>query len=318
MDTRSVLVRMVVVVGLLLPLASCTWFKELQAVKRFKEAHILYQRQDYRNAALAYEEVIAGDPDLTTAYFYLANSYDNLYKPSRRGEEENDGFLNKAIENYKLAVSHEQDQNMQVLSMQYLVAAYGSDKLNDPSSAEPVLLEMIDLDPSDTANYFALAKLYEDAGQYGLAESSLTDAREVRPNDSAVYLQLAGFFNRQGEFERTIEALETRASYDPENPEAYYTIATYFWEKAFRDFRLTDDEKLVHVHSGLDAVEKALDLRGNYAEALVYKNILLRMEANMEDDLDRQKALIAEADELRDRAEQIQKQQQGEAAAGAS
>ena len=309
MDTRSVLVRLVLVVGLVLPLTSCAWFEELKAVKRFKEANILYQRQDYRNAVAAYEEVIAGDPDMTTAYFYLANSYDNLYKPSRRGESENDTFLDKAVENYKIAVEREQDRGMQTLAMQYLVAAYGSDKLNDPSAAEPVLLQMIELDPSDPANYFALAKLYEDAGQYDLAESTFVGARETRPDDSAVYLQLAGFYNRQGEFEKTIEALETRASKEPDNPEAYYTIATYFWEKAFRDFRLTEDEKAGHVMSGLEAVDKALDLRDNYAEALVYKNILLRMQANMEKDLDRQKELIAEADELRDRAEQIQMQQ---------
>jgi tetratricopeptide (TPR) repeat protein len=309
MDTRSLLVRLVLVVGLLLPLTSCAWFEELKAVKRFKEANILYQRQDYRNAVAAYEEVIAGDPDMIIAYFYLANSYDNLYKPSRRGEAENDAFLDRAVAHYKTAAEREEDRGMRVLSMQYLVAAYGSDKLNDPSAAEPVLLQMIDLDPSDPANYFALAKLYEDAGQYDLAETTFVSAREMRPDDSAVYLQLAGFYNRQGEFEKTIEALETRASKEPDNPEAYYTIATYFWEKAFRDFRLTEDEKVGHVMSGLEAVDKALDLRDDYAEALVYKNILLRMQANMEKDLDRQKALIAEADDLRDRAEQIQKQQ---------
>ena len=200
--------------------------------------------------------------------------------------------------------------------MQYLVAAYGSDKLNDPSSSEPVLQQMIKLDPSDPANYFALGKLYEDAGQYELAESTFVRVREVRQDDSAVYLQLAGFYNRQGEFEKTIEALETRASKEPDNPEAHYTIATYFWEKAFRDFRLTESEKQQHVTDGLAAVDRALNLKDDYTEALVYKNILLRMQANMEKDLDIQKALIAEADELRDRAEELQEEQAARAGVG--
>ena len=47
-------------------------------------------------------------------------------------------------------------------------------------------------------------------------------------------------------------------------------------------------------------------------EALVYKNILLRMEANMETDLDRQNTLIAQADRLRDRAEELRAQTMGE------
>ena len=32
------------------------------------------------------------DPDLNQAYFYLGNWYDNLFKPSRRGEPENDAL----------------------------------------------------------------------------------------------------------------------------------------------------------------------------------------------------------------------------------
>ena len=309
MNMRSAVVRLVVVVGLALPLVSCTFMDELQAMKGFKEANILYQRQDYQGARVAYEEVLARNPDQPYAYFYLANSYDNLYKPSRRGEPENDLYLERAVENYKLAAETEEEPDRRKLAMQYLVAAYGADKLNDPNSAEPVLQEMIVLDPEDPANYYTLAKLYEDAGLYELAESSFLQVRDVLPDDTAVYLQLAGFYKRQGDFEHEIEALNTRASMEPDNPEAHYMIATSFWEKAFRDFRLTQDETREYVMGGLEAVEKALDLREGYVEALVYKGILLRLQANTETDLEIQQALIAEADELRDRAEAIQKRE---------
>ena len=36
-------------------------------------------------------------------HFYLGNSYDNMYRPARKGEAANDEFLNKAVENYKIA-----------------------------------------------------------------------------------------------------------------------------------------------------------------------------------------------------------------------
>ena len=309
MDMRSAVARLVVVVGLALPLVSCDFMGELQAMKRFKEANILYQRQDYQGARVAYEEVLARNPDQPYAYFYLANSYDNLYKPSRRGEAENDLYLERAVENYKLAAETEEEPDRRKLAMQYLVAAYGADKLNDPNLAEPVLQQMIVLDPGDDANYYTLAKLYEDAGLYELAESTFLQVRDVRPDDTAVFLQLAGFYKRQGDFEQEIEALNTRASMEPDNPEAHYMIATSFWEKAFRDFRLTQDETREYVMGGLEAVDKALDLRDGYVEALVYKGILLRLQANTETDLEIQQALIAEADELRDRAEAIQKRE---------
>ena len=62
---------------------------------------------------------------------------------------------------------------------------------------------------------------------------------------------------------------------------------------------------------GLAEVEKALDLNADYVEALTYKNILMRMQANLTDDLDAREELIAEADVLRDRAEELQELRSG-------
>jgi tetratricopeptide (TPR) repeat protein len=305
---RVTLPRVALVVGLSASVVGCGQFANLKAKKHFKDANALYTQQDYRRAAEKYEEAIQADPELTTAYFYLGNSYDNLYKPSRQGEAENDQYLHKAVENYTKAAEKETDPKMRKLSLEYLIAAYGPDKLNDPSKAEPIVERMIEMEPTEPQNYFILAKLYEDAGRYDEAEATLLKAKEVRPNDAGVYLQLAGYYNRQGDFPKTIEALEQRAAKEPSNPEAYYTIATYYWEKAYRDFRITAPEKQTYVMKGIDAVNKALELNNNYMEAVTYKNILLRMQANMEKDPAKQAALIKEADRLRDRAIELRKQ----------
>ena len=37
------------------------------------------------------------------AYFYLGNSYDNLYKPARKGEAANDANLQEAVNYYRKA-----------------------------------------------------------------------------------------------------------------------------------------------------------------------------------------------------------------------
>ena len=311
MITRSNVARLALVAGLGMSLAGCDQYAMLKAKKSFKEANGLYQIQEYDRAAEAYEETLAdaaaleAAPELKVAYFYLGNSYDNLYRPSRQGEPENDVLLDYAVENYELAAEQIDEPQLKRLSMEYLVAAYGPDKKNDPGQAEPIVRQMIELDPEEATNYFALAKLYEDSGQYDAAEEILTDARNIRPDDPAVYLQLAGYYNRNGEFEQTIEALQERANVEPDNPEAYYTIATYYWEKAFRDFRLNDDEKAQFVMDGIGEINRALELKDDYMEAMVYKGILLRMQANATTDQDAQDALIAEADDLRDRAEAL-------------
>lgn len=304
--SRAAVLAVVMTTGL--SLAGCGQVNQLKAKQSFKDANGLYGGQDYKKAAAKYEETLQLDPNLNEAYFFLGNSYDNLYKPSRKGEAENDSFLAKAVENYQKAAERAPDPKIQKLALEYLVAAYGPDKLNDPTQAEPMVQKMIALDPKDAANYFALAKIYEDAGNYEQAEATLLKAKEQRPNDPAVYMQLAGYYNRQGEFDKTIQSLQERAQQEPNNPEAFYTIATYYWDKAYRDFRLSDADKKSFVQQGVEAVDKALQLKNDYMEAIVYKNLLLRLEANLEKDPKKQQALLKEADQLRDKAQEMRKQ----------
>jgi tetratricopeptide (TPR) repeat protein len=295
----------------------CAKVGKVQAMRNLKEANKAYQAQDYKKASTLYAEAVSeapDDPDVISAYFFLGNSYDNQWKPSKKGDPENDSLLTKAVQNYetaaqKLSGSDRPDyKKLGTLSLQYLVAAYGQDKLNDPGKAEPVLQKMIQQDPGDPTNYFALAKLYEDAGAYEPAEQILLKAKEAKPGDPAVYMTLAGYYNRQGQFDKTIDALQERASKEPNNPEAFYTISTFYWDKAFRDNRLKDNEKKDFVTKGIQAVDHALQIKPDYAEALVYKGLLLRLQANLEKDPAKQQALIKEADQLRDKAQELRKQ----------
>jgi tetratricopeptide (TPR) repeat protein len=299
------------VAGLSLAVAGCDQIANLQARMKFREANGLYQAQDWKAAAERYEEVLAlnpSDPQIQTSYFFLGNSYDNQYRPGRENDPANDALLTKAIENYKLAADRiKENPQIRTLSLQYLVAAYGSDKLNDPSQAEPLLQQMIQMDPKESANYFLLSRLYEDSGDYENAEAQLVKAREMRPNDPVVYTTLAAYYDRQGEFDKLIEALEARTAQEPNNPEAYYTIATYYFNKASRDFSLSNAEKGKYAQAGLAATDKALALNKDYFEALVFKNLLLRVQATVERDRARQLALLKEADQLRDRAEELRK-----------
>jgi tetratricopeptide (TPR) repeat protein len=287
----------------------CGQVANLRAKMAFREANGLYQAGDWVTAIEKYEEVVAmnpTDPQLMTTYFFLGNSYDNQYSPGRVNDPANDALLTMAIENYKRAAEVLMDNpEMRTLSLQYLVAAYGPDKLNEPSLAEPLLHNMILETPDNAPNYFMLSRLYEDGGDYENAEATLIKAREANPEDPAVYTTLAAFYDRQGNFDKLIQALEARTAQEPNNPEAFYTIATYYFNKASRDFSLSDAEKVTYADAGIVAVDKALALNANYMEALVYKNLFLRLQANLDKSPARQRTLLAEADRLRDRAEEI-------------
>ena len=290
--------------------SACGQVASLKAQMAFKDANAAYQTQNYQEAVEKYKEALQLNPDLHVAYFYLANSYDNLYKPARKGEEQNDRYLQEAVNYYRKATEVIDEPKLRKLSYEYLLASYGQDKLNDPSQAEPIVRKMIELEPDEPSNYFALAKIYEDAGNYEEAEATLLKAREVRPKDSTVYLQIAGYYNRQGQFDKTIEALEQRAAIEPDNPEAYYTIATFLWDKTFRDYRLGDAEKRAYLEKGVAATDQALEIKPDYLEAMVYKGLLLRLQANMEKNRARQQELLKQADALRDKAKELQKAKQ--------
>jgi predicted Zn-dependent protease len=294
-------------------LPGCAKVGQLKALKSLKAANAAYKQQDYKAASDLYEETVQADPNQAVAYFYLANSYDQQFKPSKKGEAANDALLAKAAQNYQTAAEKlsssdkPEDKKLGKLSLEYLVAVYGPDKLNDPAKAEPVVQRMIQLEPGEPTNYFALAKIYEDAGAYDEAEKMLVDAKNAKPGDPAVYMTLAGYYNRQGHFDKTIEALEERATKEPNNPEAFYTIATYYWDEAYRDFKLKEAEKKDFVAKGMTAVDHALQLKPDYVEAIVYKGLLLRLQANLEKDPAKQQALLKEATTLSEKANAMRK-----------
>ena len=302
------------VAALAIASGACGKVGNLQARKAFKEANGLYQAQDYREAAAKYQEVLASDPnfmtpDGVTPYFFIANSYDNLYKPARKGEAENDAFLTKAIENYKIASEKDTNPKMRNLALDYLVYAYGPEKLNDPSQAEPIVQKKIQLDPGETTNYFMLAKIYEDNGNLDQAETMYKKAQEMKPKDAAVYQQLAGYYQRQGEFDKLIEAVQQRAELEPNNPEAHYSIASYYWDEAYRNTRLSDAQKKEYTDKGLAEVEKALAIKPDYIEAIVYKGLLLRLKAAQSKDAKEQQELLKKANQLQEQAAAMKKKQ---------
>jgi len=310
-SSRAAVVALVLAAAVMA--GGCGQIGKIKAKMAVKKANPAYTAQDYKVAAQYYEEALVNDPSATDLYFFLGNSQDNLWKPSKKGDPENDKLLEDAVKNYQLAADklmaspNPEYKKFGKLALQYLVAAYGTEKLDDAGKAEPILQNMIKLEPGDPANYFMLARLYDDAGVPEEAERMYIAAKDAKPNDPAVYMSLAAHYNQLGQFDKTIAALEARAAKEPDNPEAYQTIASYYWDKANKDSRLKDNEKKDYVLKGIAAVDRALQIKPDYAEGMVYKGLLLRLQANLEKDPAKQQQLIKDAVLLHDKAEDIRK-----------
>jgi TonB family protein len=105
------------------------------------------------------------------------------------------------------------------------------------------------------------------------------------------------------------QAQATRPPRDPQSPATYHRLAVEYWEQAYKDLSLTPEARLEVVKKGLAQEERALELNPDYVDALIYKNILLRMQANLTTDRAEQADLIAQADTIRNRAVALRKAQ---------
>ena len=114
---------------------------------------------------------------------------------------------------------------------------------------------------------------------------------------------------------RQERALVEAAAANPTSAAAQHTLGVFYWDKT-RAADATPEEKLSYVLKGIAAEDRALGINPDYVDAIVYKNILLRIQANLSSDPIEQKRLIDEADALRMRAMSLQRVSAGIVDAG--
>jgi len=136
-------------------------------------------------------------------------------------------------------------------------------------------------------------------------EARLQRALAADPANVEALRSLAAHYNRTGQFQLAIQSLERVAALRPADAEAHHVVGTYYFEKT-RDQTLTPETKQAYIERGIAAEDEALAINPNYMEALVYKNLLLRVQALSESDPVRKQALFSQADALRNKALQLQ------------
>jgi TonB family protein len=137
-------------------------------------------------------------------------------------------------------------------------------------------------------------------------EARLRRALAADPSNVEALRSLAAHYNQTGQFQRAIQSLERVAALRPADAEAHHVVGTFYLEKT-KDQTLAPDTKQAYIERGIAAEDEALAINPDYMEALVYKNLLLRVQALSEPDPVRRQALSSQADTLRNKALQLQK-----------
>jgi tetratricopeptide (TPR) repeat protein len=112
---------------------------------------------------------------------------------------------------------------------------------------------------------------------------------------------------KKGDFERGMEWTRKRVGIDPKNPEPYLMLGVQAWDRSYHYPDIDPATRAKIVDSGLEALDKALQIKPDSFEALTYINLLYREKAKIEPDPAKQQEYIAKADQYRQQALELRK-----------
>ena len=192
----------------------------------------------------------------------------------------------------------------------------------------------VELDPSlDNARLY-LAAAYtaqyipgvESPDNMQIANNAIEQYKTVlakSPSNANSVKSLAGLYFNMKKFDEAKEYNHKAIQLDPNDPEAYYSLGVIDWTEAYQprmeeraklgmrpDEPLKDkklcaklrDEHGAIIQDGIDSLNKAIQLRQDYDDAMAYLNLLYREKADREcDDPDQRAADLKSADEWVDK-----------------
>ncbi len=292
-----------------------------------KDGNKDYKEENFKKAVVDYGRAVELDPDFAEAWFYLGSSQQALYRPGK-DTPDNKEHLEKAIEAYKKALevnrgNTDKLRRVKINTLGALTAIYSDDPYKEFATAESYARQLVADNPNDAKNLYAMANLYEKFGKIQEAEDLYKKIAEMNPNDPKACGALAAFFNKplwegKSKFDQAIATLERCASLAPDDASGYQKIASFYWDKAYRDPLLSDDLKSQYAEKGLENVDKALKIKPDYFEAIIYKGLLYRVKAGVTKNPRERQQFLDEAATLQKRGLDLRKQQQQEQAAAAA
>jgi tetratricopeptide (TPR) repeat protein len=278
---------MLTIAALVPALSGCA---RVQSRASFKDANKDYKEENYKKAIPKYERAVRLDPTMSEGWFYLGSSHQALYRPGKEGDE-NKSHLDAAIENYKksLEVNKANDERLKRVKLNTLAALtaiYSDEPYRSYEDADRYAEQLVQENPNDAKNLYAKANLYEKFNKIDEAEKTYKHVVELNATDPKACGALAAFYNKplwdgKSKFDQAIEVLQRCASLTPNDASGYQKLATFFWDKAYRDPLLTDEQKEMYADKGLEMVDKALGLKPDYFEAVIFKGLLYRVKANV-------------------------------------
>ena len=250
-----------------LGLAGCNKLKSKQELKKGNE---FFKAGQYEPALASYQEALRLDPDEKKIYMNIGLAYMGQYQPGSK---------------------HARDLEIAQKAIDYLekfVQAFPEDK--KAQKAREFLVSM----------YLATDR-YDDAIKF------YQEMLKTNPKDSKAMSSIAQMYFKKGDFDTAVVWLKKRLEVEGNNPEVYYLIGVQAWDRSYNFPDLSLETRGKIVEEGLDALNKAVEIKPNYFEAISYINLLYREKAKMETDPAKKKELTETADKYLAQALEMRK-----------
>lgn len=194
----------------------------------------------------------------------------------------------------------------------------------------------VELDPELTTAMLYLATAYraqflpgaQSAENLEMARLAITTFERVikqDPTNANAMANIAGIYQGLNDYDQAKDWYRKRVEVEQTNAEPLYGIAVIDWQLAYDKTGMTGDnvqylgeQEKAEVHAlvdeGIDALKKALELKPDYVEAMMYLNLLYREKAKLVlKDEEEKKRWQREADRLALQALETKRQQELEA-----
>ncbi|HUP46172.1 MAG TPA: tetratricopeptide repeat protein [Thermoanaerobaculia bacterium] len=249
--------------------------QKVQARMEIREGNDAYRREDYKSALTHYTKARQIDPSFVDLDRMIGYSRIGLYVP--------------------------EDQSP------------GNEQNADRAVAE--LRRYLEKQPDDNVAREALINLYLNANRTTDAIEFFRAYLQKNPADLPAVRSIAQLYAKQGNFNESLNWYEKITLLDSKNAESFYIFGVVCYEKVAKNPPADMAERLAIIEKGKAALQRGIQLRPEYFEAMAYLNLLYRQQALVESDPVRQQELLAQADAVRNQAVEIIKARKAAAAA---
>jgi tetratricopeptide (TPR) repeat protein len=231
--------------SLLIAVVALSGCNKIKSKQEIKRGNEFLKATQYQSALAAYEEALRLDPGETKLHKHIGIAYMGMYQPGSKHAKDLE-FAQKAIDNLKLYVAAYPEDNK---ALEYLVSMYLNTERYD-----------------DAIDFYQSVLLKKD------------------PRDSKAMQSLAMLYFKKGDFDNGVKWLKARQTVEGNNPEVYYLIGVQAWDRSYNFPDLDPALRAKFVEEGLQSLNKAVEMKPDYFEAVSYINLLYREKAKMETD----------------------------------